>query len=191
VQGHDRHITSLPHCDGRTHRCRFVSLKGACLLPTRIAPICLVSAQAVTLTELCAGMNHLNKLDKMLYLRQFKHLELVNLAGNPLCREANYRSYLCSHIKHLKFLDYCRVKAEDVTAAMEHHQDEMLDLKEKEDLQEEEERVLIASRQEAALMQDANLQGVDSFFDDLVKDDADWAKLAQVRHFVGARPCHE
>ena len=81
-----------------------------------------------------AGKNQLAKLDRMLYLRQFEHLELVNLAGNPLCREANYKSYLCSHIDNLKYLDYTRVKAEDVSVAMEQHQDEMLDLKEKDDL---------------------------------------------------------
>lgn len=85
-------------------------------------------------SEAHAGKNQLAKLDRVLYLRQFENLELVTLAGNPLCREANYKSYLCSHIKNLKYLDYVRVKAEDVTLAMEQHQDEMLDLKEKEDL---------------------------------------------------------
>ena len=61
----------------------------------------------------------------MLYLRQFSNLESVNLAGNPICREANYKSYMLSHIKYLKYLDYVRVKAADVQAAIEHHQDEV------------------------------------------------------------------
>jgi hypothetical protein len=116
----------------------------------------------------------------MLYLRQFKQLELVNLAGNPLCREANYKSYLCSHIKNLKYLDYVRVKADDIAAAMEQHQDEMLDLREKEEIQEEEERAKEAARKEAKLMQEANIAGIDTLFEDLTKSDADWAKLAQV-----------
>lgn len=142
----------------------------------------IISTAVMHLTvSFCAGNNHLSKLDKMLYLRQFKSLELVNLAGNPLCREANYKSYLCSHVKNIKFLDNVRVTADDVVAAMEQHQDEMLDLKEKEALQEEEEKGLQLAQQEAALMEEANLQGVDSFFDDLIKDDADWAKLVQVR----------
>lgn len=72
----------------------------------------------------CSGNNHLNKLDRMLYLRQFNNLESVNLAGNPICREANYKSYMLSHMKYLKYLDYVRVKADDVQAAIEHHQDE-------------------------------------------------------------------
>lgn len=117
----------------------------------------------------------------MLYLRQFKHLELVNLAGNPICRESSYQSYLLSHVKNLKYLDYTRVKVQDVAAAVEQHQDEMLDLKEKEDVAEEDEKLAAAAAQEEALMRQANLQGVDAFFDNLVKDDPDWIKLSQVR----------
>lgn len=74
------------------------------------------------LLSLIAGNNHLSKLDRMMYLRQFDNLELVNLAGNPLCREANYRAYMMSHIKRLKFLDYVRVNPDDVGAAFEHYQ---------------------------------------------------------------------
>jgi CRISPR/Cas system-associated protein Cas7 (RAMP superfamily) len=129
----------------------------------------------------------------MLYLRQFKNLELVNLAGNPLCREANYKSYLLSNCKNLKYLDYTRITSDDVTAAFEQHQDEMLDLKEKEDLAEEERRVALAAEKEESLMKDANLQGVDSFFDNLIKDDPDWIKLAQAWHlplcYVCSEPC--
>ena len=69
-----------------------------------------------------AGNNHLSKLDRVMYLRQFERLELVNLAGNPLCREANYRAYMLSHIKCLKFLDYVRVNPDDLGAAFEHYQ---------------------------------------------------------------------
>jgi hypothetical protein len=61
----------------------------------------------------------------MIDLRQFTNLESINLAGNPICREANYKSYMLSHFKSLKYLDYVRVKADDVQAAIEHHQDEV------------------------------------------------------------------
>lgn len=57
-----------------------------------------------------------------MYLRQFKNLRLVNLAGNPICKEHDYRSYVLSHIKDLTYLDYRRVAAADVQQAMEQHQ---------------------------------------------------------------------
>jgi Leucine-rich repeat len=131
-----------------------------------------------------AGNNHLSRLEKISYLRQFQHLELVNLADNPICREANYWSYILSHLKHLKYLDYNRVQADDVAQAIEHHQDEVLDLREKDEAHEEELKALAVVTQQALLMSEANLQGVDSLFDDLTKDDADWHKLAQVQSRV-------
>lgn len=57
-----------------------------------------------------------------MYLRQFRKLRLVNLAGNPIAAAADYRSYVLSHIKDLTYLDYRRVNAADVAAAVEQHQ---------------------------------------------------------------------
>ncbi len=57
-----------------------------------------------------------------MYLRQFKQLRLVNLAGNPICKDHDYRSYVLSHVKDLIYLDYRRVNQADVAAAREQHQ---------------------------------------------------------------------
>jgi Leucine-rich repeat len=127
-----------------------------------------------------AGQNHLSRLERISYLRQFQHLELVNLADNPICREANYKSYILSHLKNLKYLDYNRVQADDVAQAIEHHQDEVMDLREKDEKDEEEQKALAQAAQHVVLMKEANLDGVDSLFDDVTKDDVDWHKLAQV-----------
>lgn len=57
-----------------------------------------------------------------MYLRQFPKLHLVNLAGNPICSNPEYRSYVLSHISNLTYLDYRRVNAQDVQLALEQHQ---------------------------------------------------------------------
>lgn len=44
-----------------------------------------------------AGNNQLKKLDNVMYLRQFKNLRLVNLAGNPFCKDHDYR---CESVTH-------------------------------------------------------------------------------------------
>jgi len=46
-----------------------------------------------------------------MYLRPFKELRLINFAGNPICKDPEYRSYVLSHIKNLKYLDYRLVEA--------------------------------------------------------------------------------
>lgn len=69
-----------------------------------------------------AGRNNISSFDNVMYLRQFKKLRLVNLAGNPIAAAPDYRSYVLSHIKDLTYLDYRRVNAADVAAATEQHQ---------------------------------------------------------------------
>jgi hypothetical protein len=40
------------------------------------------------------------------YLVRFTNLQLLNLAGNPLAKEPDYRGYVLSHLQHLSYLDY-------------------------------------------------------------------------------------
>lgn len=54
----------------------------------------------------CAGKNCLSQLACTSYLVRFTKLQLLNLAGNPLCQDPDYRSYVLSHLKHLLYLDY-------------------------------------------------------------------------------------
>ncbi len=99
----------VQHGIGTDHAC-------GCIL-TRTSP-CEHLAEACAL----AGNNQLKRLDNVMYLRQFRNLRLVNLAGNPFCKEHDYRSYVLSHIKDLTYLDYRRVVNADVSLAMEQHQ---------------------------------------------------------------------
>lgn len=136
-----------------------------------------------TLTKLhvfSIGCNQLKKLDNVNYLRQFRNLRLVNLAGNPICKEHDYRSYVLSHIKDLTYLDYRRVAGEDVHAAMEQHQDEMIELQEQEETAAAAERADADKAVEMGRMKEANLDGVDSLLDDMVAEDPEWAKFVQV-----------
>lgn len=73
-------------------------------------------------TTLVSGNNAIAKLDNVSYLRRFNDLKLVNLAGNPMCKDSDYKSYVLSHIKNLTYMDYRRVNDKDVTTAVEQHQ---------------------------------------------------------------------
>lgn len=42
-------------------------------------------------SPLCAGNNAIAKLDSIGYMRRFVRLQIVNLAGNPVARNPNYR----------------------------------------------------------------------------------------------------
>ena len=55
-----------------------------------------------------------------------------------------------------------------------------MELREKEEAEEEDAKVALKAAEAAALMQQANLDGVDTLFDDMTAGDDEWAKLAQV-----------
>ncbi|EFJ51609.1 hypothetical protein VOLCADRAFT_73327 [Volvox carteri f. nagariensis] len=138
----------------------------------------------VNLNVLSLGNNQLTQLDNVMYLRQFKQLRLVNLAGNPICKDHDYRSYVLSHIKDLIYLDYRRVNPADVQAAREQHQDEMIELQEREEQQAQEEKLTAEREAHNKLMTQANLEGVETLIDDMVKEDPEWTRLVQVPNLL-------
>ena len=65
----------------------------------------------------------------------------------------------------------------------------MGELREKEEAEEDEARAASKAAEAAALMQQANLDGVDTLFDDMTAGDDEWAKLAQVLPLPSTLQC--
>tara|TARA_B110000305_G_C19431405_1_gene636442 strand:- start:928 stop:1839 length:912 start_codon:yes stop_codon:yes gene_type:complete len=74
---------------------------------------CMESLQCLSL-----GNNVISSLDGKLqgevglchYLRKFKKLHLVNLEGNPVCKEAEYKYMLLAYLPNVKYLDYALIQ---------------------------------------------------------------------------------
>ncbi|GBF93015.1 flagellar associated protein [Raphidocelis subcapitata] len=132
------------------------------------------------LNVLSIGQNNISKLSAIGYLRRFPRLQLVNLAGNPVAKDPSYRSFVLSHLPHLVYLDYQRVPPGDVAAAKEAHQDELLEIQEREDTAAHEAGAAAERAAHAALMEEANLTGVESLVDDVTASDPEWPKLAAI-----------
>lgn len=142
----------------------------------------------VNLNVLSIGNNQLRVLENTLYLRQFKNLRLVNLDGNPICEEAEYRSYVLSHVKGLKYLDYRLVDKDAVFSAREQHQDDMLELEEKDEQDEMSEKAAEELREHEKLMAQANLSGIEQLFEAMMSEDLEVKRLKQVPELLDATP---
>lgn len=136
------------------------------------------------LNVLSVGNNLLTKLDdkekNIMYLRRFPNLRLLNLAGNPFCKEHNYRPYVLSHVKDLTYLDYRRVKPEHVQQAMEQYQDEMNELQEAEEQAEAKRQAEIKKKEHEAEMNSANLEGIESLLKDMTEEDPEWSRFSLI-----------
>ncbi|RXN19781.1 dynein regulatory complex subunit 3 [Labeo rohita] len=55
---------------------------------------------------LSLGNNAVAQLENVLYLRKFKNLRTLNLAGNPICDEEKYKIFVTAYLPDLVYLDY-------------------------------------------------------------------------------------
>ncbi|XP_043091322.1 dynein regulatory complex subunit 3-like [Puntigrus tetrazona] len=55
---------------------------------------------------LSLGNNAIAQLENVLYLRKFKNLRTLNLAGNPICDEERYKTFVAAYLPDLVYLDY-------------------------------------------------------------------------------------
>ncbi|CAM9261125.1 unnamed protein product [Ascophyllum nodosum] len=131
---------------------------------------------------LSLGNNRISNLESIIRLRRFSKLQLVNLQGNPVCREVEYRFAVLAYIKNITFHDYAAVDPTEVLQAKEQYQDELLDLQEKEALEEEQLGRERASNAETEELKKTNLLITKTLFSDMFGSDTDMAKL---RHLPG------
>ena len=132
----------------------------------------------VKLDCISIGNNNIKVLDSLMYLRRFKNLRLVHAEGNPVCTDPEYKFYLLSHLRHLKYLDYSLVSASDVMMAREQYQDELLELEEEESIRDasderDEQRAAVVAE-----LRKANLDIPDALYENMMKDDTEMVKFA-------------
>eukprot|EP00794_Sanderia_malayensis_P009065 gene9065-10033_t len=138
-----------------------------------------------SLTELhvfSAGNNRLDQLESISYLRRFKHLNSLNLDGNPFCQDANYKPYVISHLPSIVYLDYRLVDEQSREAAIKQYSlaieelthDEIVAQKRKEELEKKE--------QERQLHKEAYIEDLDGpyLFDAMFSEDTEASKLLQL-----------
>jgi len=160
---------------------------------TKLTDLSLHSNQISTLENLetlvelnvfSIGNNNLRHMENIMFLRQFANLRLINLSGNPFCSDPEYYNYVLSHMKALQYLDYRLVDKAHVQAAREQYQDQMMELEDKDAKKEEEELQAKKNAENDALMAEANMSGVETLFDDMLKEDAEYQRLRKVKGLI-------
>ncbi|XP_075686746.1 dynein regulatory complex subunit 3 [Rhinoderma darwinii] len=58
------------------------------------------------LQVLSIGNNNLTSLENLIYLRRFKQLRTLNLSGNPLSEDEQYKLFVAAHLPDLVYLDF-------------------------------------------------------------------------------------
>eukprot|EP00064_Thunnus_orientalis_P002945 superscaffoldBa00000232_g2953 len=131
------------------------------------------------LTFFCFSNNLVGQLDNVLYLRTFKNLFTLNLLGNPVSEEDDYKLFIAAYFPNLNCLDYRYLNEKTKKEALiKYHYD--LEKMKRDGLQMQQ-AAEAKQRQEAELQlhHDAFVEFLDGsyLFKDMFKDDPEADKL--------------
>ncbi|XP_048465208.1 dynein regulatory complex subunit 3 isoform X2 [Rhincodon typus] len=110
-----------------------VKLEDLSLYSNRIANIENMDS-LVNLQIFSIGKNHINKLENIIYLRRFKRLRTLNLAGNPMCEDERYSMYIPAYLPTLMYLDFRLIDKTTKEIALEKHHSAVANLMYHEDV---------------------------------------------------------
>jgi len=58
---------------------------------------------------------------QVIYLRRFKQLQTINLAGNPISQHGEYKMFVIAYLPNLEYLDYRLVDQATVSIQTHKH----------------------------------------------------------------------
>ena len=76
-------------------------------------------ADLPSLMELYLGNNQITRLKEVMNLKPLSKLIILDLSGNLMCKEKNYRIYCVFHLKKLKVLDGVSIEQDEQHKAKE------------------------------------------------------------------------
>ncbi|XP_067912057.1 dynein regulatory complex subunit 3 isoform X5 [Heterodontus francisci] len=82
----------------------------------------------VNLQIFSIGKNHISNLETIIYLRRFKKLRTLNLAGNPVCEDERYSMYIPAFLPNLMYLDFRLIDKTTKEMALEMHRSAVANL---------------------------------------------------------------
>jgi len=132
---------------------------------------------------LSLGNNQVHAVDDIIYLREFSSLKCLNLKGNPVYSKEEFKVTVFAYLKTLRHLDYERIKDTQIRQAREEKQAELLLLEEQEKQANDAAQALKDRSERVALLKSANIEIIEALFDDMMKDDADLARLQTMPGF--------
>ncbi|XP_040830478.1 dynein regulatory complex subunit 3 [Ochotona curzoniae] len=156
-----------------------VNLEDLSLFNNRICRIDSLDALA-KLQVLSLGNNQIDNMMNLLYLRRFKCLRTLSLAGNPVAEAEDYKMFIYAYLPDLVYLDFRRIDDHMRELAEAKHQYSIDELKHRENLTqarleaEQEQREELEAHK-AAFVEHLN----DSFlFDSMYAEDVEGNKLS-------------
>uniref|UniRef100_G3W306 Dynein regulatory complex subunit 3 n=1 Tax=Sarcophilus harrisii TaxID=9305 RepID=G3W306_SARHA len=156
-----------------------VNLEDLSLFSNRIVKMDAMDS-LVKLQVFSIGNNMIDNLLNVIYLRRFTYLRSLNLAGNPICEDEEYKLFVTAYLPDLVYLDFRLIDAHTRELGDAKYQYSIYELKHRENqiqakLEEEMATVAELEKHKAAYVEYLNGPFL---FDSLYSEDVEAAKLA-------------
>jgi len=128
------------------------------------------------------GNNDIKELENVTYMRRFKKLQTLNMGGNPVCENENYKIFIVAHLPMLEYLDYRLVDKTSKQAAFENYEIAILELQHDEKQADRKEEERLAKEKEVTWHTAAYVENLNGpfLFEALYAEDAEGQKLNQI-----------
>eukprot|EP01060_Flectonema_neradi_P005128 TRINITY_DN133_c5_g1_i3.p1 TRINITY_DN133_c5_g1~~TRINITY_DN133_c5_g1_i3.p1 ORF type:complete len:450 (+),score=135.58 TRINITY_DN133_c5_g1_i3:472-1821(+) len=131
------------------------------------------------------GKNKLENLDDIAkYLRKFKNLRMLSLAGNPCHTKIQlqiYEAKVLAHLSKLKYLDYRLVDAKAVQNAKAEHREHLVQVEEQDKKEEERQREEYHAAREQTDSASYNCTGMKGLINELLNEGTEAKQIQAFR----------
>ncbi|XP_069784380.1 dynein regulatory complex subunit 3 isoform X2 [Narcine bancroftii] len=133
----------------------------------------------VNLQIFSIGKNHISDLESIIYLRRFKRLRTLNLAGNPVSEDERYSMYIPAFLPNLMYLDFRLIDISTKEVALQMHYSAIANLAHEEDLELKSLEKMRLEEEELSLHKDAYVEYLNGsgLFDSMYAEDFEASKL--------------
>lgn len=156
-----------------------VKLEDLSLYNNRISEIANIDT-LYNLQVLSIGNNSLDQLENLIYLRRFKRLRSLNLAGNPIYEDENYKMFIAAYLPELVYLDFRLVDENTREVANLQYQYAIDEIKHNENMAQRKLTEELQKQEELELHKAAYVEFLNGsfLFDSMYSEDPETAKLA-------------
>ncbi|XP_022608371.1 dynein regulatory complex subunit 3 [Seriola dumerili] len=136
-----------------------------------------------TLSHFLIANNLLGQLDNVLYLRKFKNLFTLNLSGNPVSKEDDYKFFIAAYFPNLMYLDYRLLSDETKKEASSKYHYVLVKMRHEELQRQQAHAAEQSQKAELQLHKDAFVESLNGsyLFESMFKDDPEAETLHCIR----------
>ncbi|KAM9457420.1 dynein regulatory complex subunit 3 [Clarias gariepinus] len=129
---------------------------------------------------LSLGNNLISQLDSVIYLRKFKNLRTLDLAGNEICNDENYKRFVAAYLPDLVYLDYRLIDEQTRKKGQSQYQNLVENMKHNEMQEQKAAEAQKKIEQEIQLHKDAFVEYLNGpqLFESMFADDVEASKLS-------------